>query len=265
MIQKEIRDLVLIHGWGFGSRVWKNFIPYLEAQWRVTCIDLPGYGSPAIKDESIFNKARRIEQADINKTNIDKAANSITLNVPKNAIILAWSLGGMVAMKLVCRRDDLKALVLLASSPCFLNKKDWQHGIAPSNFNKLFNQLGKDKIKTLQMFTVLAAMGEAHPKQTINKLNECLVSNVPEQKTLLSGLEILRDEDLRQTLIKLGCPVGIIFGENDILVKRESASAIQELRPDIDTVEISGVGHTPFLSRPRETAAALLKLTAGFL
>ncbi len=251
MSQKEIRDLVLIHGWGFDNRIWRNFIPHLEDQWQVTCIDLPGYGASKNKVEPHLDQG-----------SIDQIVNRINSDIPENATILAWSLGGTVAMKLVQRRSDIKALVLLASSPCFLKKQDWQHGVEPAEFNQLVSQLSKDKIKTLQLFSGLVAKGEAHPKRTIKELNEHLVSNVPEQEILMSGLEILRDEDLRLALVRQHCPMGIIFGENDILVKYSTGCAIQELRPDIHTIEIPETGHAPFLSRPQETADALTKLTA---
>jgi len=251
MRQKEIRDLILIHGWGFNHRVWKKFIPHVEDRWRVKCIDLPGYGDPENKIDSHSDRE-----------GIDQILNSINADIPENAIILAWSLGGTLAMKLVQRRSDIKALVLLASNPCFLKKQDWQHGVEPAEFNKLVSQLSKDKIKTLQTFASLVAMGEKNPRQIINELNDHLLSDVPEQKILMSGLEILREEDLRQDLVKLHCPIGIIFGENDILIKRTTGSAIQSSRPDIHTIEIPETGHAPFLSRPRETADALMKLTA---
>jgi pimeloyl-[acyl-carrier protein] methyl ester esterase len=254
MTQNESSELVLIHGWGFNHRVWKTFIPYLEDRWKVKCIDLPGYGVA----ENITESEYEYEQG-----TIDQIVNSINPDISKNSIILAWSLGGIVALKLAQNRNDIKALMLLASSPCFLKKQDWQYGVEPDEFNQLVSQLSKDKIKTLQTFAGLVAMGEKHPRQTINELNEYLVSDVPEQETLMSGLEILRDEDLRPKLVKLHCPIGMIFGENDILIKRSARSAIQALRPDIHTIEIPETGHAPFLSHPRETADALIKLTAS--
>jgi pimeloyl-[acyl-carrier protein] methyl ester esterase len=249
MIKKETRELVLIHGWGFNNRIWKKFILHLEDQWRVTCIDLPGYGA-----------REKLAHADI-----DQIVSNVEPDIPDNAVLFAWSLGGLIATKLAHSRSDIKALVLVASSPCFLNKQDWQHGVEPADFDQLLSQLSEDKIKTLQIFAGLVAMGEAHPRQTISELNEYLVSDVPDQETLMSGLEILRDEDLRQTMKKQNCPIGIIFGENDILVRRSTGNAIQASRPDIHTIEISATGHAPFLSRPRETADALMKLTAGVL
>ncbi|RKZ43520.1 MAG: hypothetical protein DRQ58_12500 [Gammaproteobacteria bacterium] len=250
MTQNKISELVLIHGWGFNYRIWRKFIPHIEDRWSVKCINLPGYGSPENKDGPDFDQE-----------SIDQIVNSINSDIPENAIILGWSLGGTVAIKLAQRRSDIKALVLLASSPCFMKKQDWQHGIEPDEFNHLLSQLSKDKIKTLHTFAGLVAMGEKHPRQTINELNEYILSNVPEQKTLMSGLEILRDEDLRQNLVKLHCPIGMIFGENDILIKRSTGSATQITRKDIHTIVIPETGHAPFLSRPRETADALIKLT----
>jgi len=240
---------VLIHGWGFDNRIWKNFILHLEDQWNVTCIDLPGYGA-----------RKKLAHADI-----DQIVSNVEPDIPDNAVLFAWSLGGLIATKLAHSRSDIKSLVLVASSPCFMKKQDWQHGVATADFNQLVDQLSKDKNKTLQTFVGLVAMGEAHPKHTIKELNEQLESNVPDQETLMSGLEILRDEDLRQDLIKQHCPIGIIFGENDILVKHSTGDALQASRPDIHTIEISATGHAPFLSRPQETADALMKLTAGLV
>jgi len=248
MSQKEIKELVLIHGWGVDSRIWKKFILHLEDEWRITCIDLPGYGA-----------REKLVQVDI-----DQIVSSIEIDVPQNAVLFAWSLGGVIATKLASRRNDIKALVLVASSPCFLKKQDWQHGVDPVDFNKLVSQISKDKIKTLQTFAGLVAVGEKHPRQIIKELTELLVAKAPEQETLVSGLDILRDEDLRQALAKLLCPVGIILGENDILVKRSTGNAIQESRSDIYTIKIPETGHAPFLSCPQETADALMKITARF-
>jgi pimeloyl-[acyl-carrier protein] methyl ester esterase len=254
MTQKQNRDLLLIHGWGFNNQIWRNFIPHIEGLWRVTCIDLPGYSSSENKNVPSFDQG-----------SIDQIVNSINSDIPENATILAWSLGGTVALKLAHSRNDIKALVLIASSPCFLNKQDWQHGVEPEDFNRLVSQLGKDKIKTLQTFAGLVAMGEEHPRQTIKELNEHLVSNVPEQETLMSGLEILRNEDLRQALVEVHCPIDIIFGENDTLVKRSTGQALQDVCPGVRTIEISETGHAPFISRPQETADALMKLTANII
>ncbi len=34
----------MVHGWGLHSGIWDDFVPLLEASFRVTCVDLPGHG-----------------------------------------------------------------------------------------------------------------------------------------------------------------------------------------------------------------------------
>ncbi|MEE8233470.1 MAG: alpha/beta fold hydrolase, partial [Gammaproteobacteria bacterium] len=109
-------SLVLIHGWGFGRWIWDSFIPCLEDRWRVTSIDLPGYGA---SEKLVF--------ADNSKADINQIVRRINPDIPKNSTLLGWSLGGLIAMKLASVRKDIKSLVLIANSPCFLKKSDWQH------------------------------------------------------------------------------------------------------------------------------------------
>src|SRR5512144_1225459 len=37
-------DLVLVHGWGMHSGIWEDVIEALMDDYRVTYLDLPGYG-----------------------------------------------------------------------------------------------------------------------------------------------------------------------------------------------------------------------------
>lgn len=249
----ELKNLVLIHGWGFGGRIWSDFIPYIKDQWRITNINLPGYGV-----------SEKIAHVDLDETNIDQIVNLISADIPEKAIILAWSLGGLVATRFACIRKDITALILVASSPCFLNKPDWQHGVDPVALDQLARSLSENKTKALQQFSGLVAMGDEHPRETISKLSEHVNDNAPEIEKLKAGLEILRQEDLRSVVTKLCCPIGMIFGEKDMLVKCSTGKAMQALRADINTIEIADTGHAPFLTRPQETADAITKLTDNF-
>ena len=244
-----LTDLVLIHGWGFDGRVWNEFVPYVKDQWRVTTIDLPGYDG-AVKTSC---------------ADLDDIVNLVSPNVPEGATILAWSLGGLIATKLIGVRKDIKALVSIASSPCFLNKPDWQHGVDPVDLIQLDKLLNKDKAKALQEFAGLVSMGDGSPRRTMNKLNDYIGEKTAGLGALKAGLAILKEEDLRCQLAEEQGTISMIFGENDILVKRSAGKAVQELKPNIRTIEISGTGHAPFISRPKETADALMDLTGNNL
>jgi pimeloyl-[acyl-carrier protein] methyl ester esterase len=252
--EKKKKDLVLIHGWGFGRWIWESFIPCVEDRWCVTSINLPGYGGSG-----------KLVFTDNEEANINQIVKRISPNVPKNSIVLAWSLGGLIATKLAQVRRDIKALVLLASSPCFLNKPGWRGGIEPDDFNRLASRLSEDKTKTLQEFAGLVTMGDKHPKQTRNILCEHSGDNAPNLETLQAGLHVLSSVDLRRVMANQHCSIGMIFGENDVLVRRSTAKAVRAIRPDIKTIEITESGHAPFLSHPQETADALTKLMGSLL
>lgn len=187
----------------------------------------------------------------------------VCMQVPEHSVLVGWSLGGLVAVRLASIRKDIKAVVLMASSPCFLNKPDWDHGITLFEFEKLAKELAKDREKALRRFSGLVASGDRFPRQTMTSLNNAIIDNMPSLDALRSGLEILSKEDQRRLLPELHCPVDMILGAKDVLVKPSLRDAMQNLRPGMATVEIAA-GHAPFLSCPRQTAVALTKLINNF-
>ena len=250
MASDKTSTLVLIHGWAIGSWVWKKFTPYLNAYQQVITIDLPGYKQPA-KQPTNLNAPQNIAQI----------AQEISAKIPKNSILVGWSLGGLIATKLAHIRQDISALVLLASSPCFINKTDWKNGIEPIDYAQLSDMLRKDQIKALQRFIGLVATGDSNPRQTIQHLKQHISNNMPCQQTLETGLGILKNTDQRNLLKNAHCPVSIILGNNDTLIKHTTKTTIQKTHPQIEIMSIANAGHAPFLSQPQQTASAINNLS----
>ena len=100
------RDLVLLHGWGLNAEVWQSIIPRFSAHYRLHLVDLPGYG------RSQHFGALTLEQM----------AAQLLPALPPQAIVVGWSLGGLVATQLALSAPEkLAALITVASSPCFLS------------------------------------------------------------------------------------------------------------------------------------------------
>lgn len=236
--------VALIHGWALGSWVWQDFVQHLQHRWQIVKVDLPGYGVLAgeIADD------------------IEHWLDIVSPQVPINAVLVGWSLGGTVAIRLASRRPDIKVLILLASNPCFLNSEDWHHGAATADFEKLEQQLACDKVAALKMFLGLVTKGDRHPRQSMRFLQQQLKEKMPPREVLQSGLQILRQQDLRQILVDYSGAIGMVFGSNDILVKPQTGKAMQAIRSDIRIAQITEVGHAPFLSWPQETATILINL-----
>ena len=107
--------LLMIHGWGVNSEIWISLVDELKFFASVYVVDLPGMGG----------------SSSISPYTLDNLAKEIKANVPiKKCSILGWSLGGQVAMNLAIRMPEfVEKLILMSTTPCFVEKKDWSYGV----------------------------------------------------------------------------------------------------------------------------------------
>lgn len=102
--------LVLLHGWGLNAEVWRCVSEELASHFTLHLVDLPGYG----------------RSRGFGAMSLDEMAEQVLNAAPQNAIWLGWSLGGLVASQIALSRPDrVKALVTVASSPCFSAQDAW--------------------------------------------------------------------------------------------------------------------------------------------
>ena len=108
-------------------------------------------------------------------------------------VIMGWSLGGQLATKLVQhiyeQTGQLKALITLASNPCFISNETWEIGMENSTFLSFKDSFEKDPLTTLKRFCYLVTQGRSNAKQDWQKLQ----SSVNDEELALksSGLDML--------------------------------------------------------------------------
>ena len=238
------KDLVFIHGWGMNSGAFTSFIPYLSADFRITTIDLPGFGENAAHVPTPYTVASLSEM--------------IAPLLPSQSIVVGWSLGGLVAQKLAAQRPNLLAgLVTIASTPRFVAGPCWP-GIAADLLNMFKQQLEKNFSKTLERFLAIQAMGSDTAKQDIKAIREQITEfPSPSEEALKEGLHILSCEDLRSELKRIIVPTLRLYGRLDSLVPTSGIDRICELHPQADTVVLPHASHAPFISHPQQTADIL--------
>ena len=240
-------DLVMIHGWGLHSGIWDDFAPLLEANFRVTCVDLPGHGRSGWRGED----------------SLEEWVDAVLAVVPKRAAWLGWSLGGLVAMRAAQRHPrHVSALVTLASTPCFVRQPGWQSAMLPSLLETFSVELVQDYARTLERFLSLQVRGSERANAVLKALRATLLAQgEPDAAALLAGLDILRSSDLREGLKSLDRPWLMIMGERDMLVPvnagRETSTLCATARLEV----IEGAGHAPFLAAPQ----AVARLISRFL
>jgi malonyl-CoA O-methyltransferase len=169
----------------------------------------------------------------------------------------------MVALELArSRPGDLAALVLIATTPCFLARDDWPAGMNPGVLDGFAAGLAGDYRRTLSNFLALQTWGDENAAQALRSLRASLDSHgEPDRHALVAGLGILREADLRDALATIAVPTLVIAGEHDRITPVAAGRELAARLPTARFVEVAKAGHAPFLSHPE----AVLREVAGFL
>lgn len=241
---------MLLHGWGLNSGCWHSVLATLAEQYQVITIDLPGFGENVgnCPDEySLINLSQRI-----------------AAYIPEDAIVLGWSMGGLVAQQLaIDNKIKLKALVTLASTPCFEQKTDW-HGIKPAVLNLFERQLENDYEQTISRFLAIQALGSPSAKSEIRELKRAISAHSkPSTIALRSGLKLLSTVDLRDQIKTIIAPTLRMYGRLDSLVPADGIESIQRLQPQAESVVFKHAAHAPFMSHPNEWLTSLNRFIAS--
>tara|TARA_R110001599_G_scaffold85738_2_gene229925 strand:+ start:45356 stop:46141 length:786 start_codon:yes stop_codon:yes gene_type:complete len=239
-------DLVLLHGWGVNSGVWQPIAEQLEQLFKVTYIDLPGFG----QNNDVLPKTY----------NMESVAACVAKVIPPQSIVVGWSLGGLIAQHIaVCESDKIKQLVLVATSPKFQKQNEWP-GIDPVILQTFSAQLVNNLSKTIERFLAIQAMGSESAKTDIKKIKSS-IELYPQANilALTAGLTLLEQIDLRTKLVEFAMPVHWMLGRLDSLVPIKLGEYIKQTLPDNHSVTVfPHASHAPFISHTEEFLADLL-------
>jgi len=233
-------DIVLLHGWGFHGDVWKSVTTRLIKNYRVTCVDLPGYG------RSQHAPGNRMAET------LDEITTAVAKNVPDKAAWVGWSLGGLLALnQSINNPESINKLILIASSPQFTQADDWNCAIAEEHLQRFNEELEHDYQGIITRFLSLQAQGCPDAKEQIRTLQaEIFKHGHPSVDTLRNGLTLLQQTRLRSKLPTINIPTLIIAGKRDRLVPPAAIEATQRALINATSFFINNAGHAPFLSHP---------------
>jgi malonyl-CoA O-methyltransferase len=237
-------DIVLLHGWALHGGMWGPWTDALAQRARLHFVDLPGHG-------------RSRWPADT--STLQDLARAVSAQVPAGAAVIGWSLGGMVALELARTRPaDIAALVLLATTPCFLARDDWTAGMSPGVLEGFAAGLAGDYRRTIANFLALQTWGDEHATQALRAMRASLDAHgEPDPRALAAGLDILRRADLRDSLGAVAVPTLVIAGEHDRITPVAAGRELAARLPTARFLEVPKAGHAPFLSHPQAVSDAV--------
>lgn len=236
-------DLVLVHGWGLHGGIWAQLPQRLALRFRVTVVDLPGHGRSPL--------AARMD--------IDGIADELAALVEQPALWLGWSLGGLIALTLAARRpQQVQGLVLVDTTPKFVQDGNWAHGMAAEVFAEFARGLEHDYRATLLRFLSLQAGAGEAGRALIRQLRSKMFRyGEPQPAALRAGLAILRDTDLRAVLAGIHAPALVLHGSHDRLTPPAAGEYLAARLPRARYRMLRGAGHAPFLADPETFVAAI--------
>ena len=239
--------LLLIHGWSMHGGIWEQLATQLAQNFRVHCVDLPGHG---------FNVGRDLSRQRIVGINPDLHFDSIVdqLSAPFNEplTLCGWSLGGQIALRWAMRHpQQVNRLVLVATTPCFVQQPDWPCAMAVETLIEFSAALHADYAQTLRRFIALQMQGSERERELLAYVRQRLFSRgEPDMAALQHALEILRDTDMRAQLKAIAHKTLVIAGDRDRLTPLAASTFLAQSLPAARLVKIANAAHAPFLSHP---------------
>ena len=224
-------DVILLHGWGMSSEVFRPWLAQLRLRSNVILLDLPGFG-------------RSVAQPELS---IEALLDQLRAFIPARAVLIGWSLGGAIALAFTQRfPGHCTAIMTIACNPCFVARGDWLHAMAPETFRDFQQQIAVNPKSTLLRFLALQVRGGDNERELLRWLR----TQTPAQnaEALTWGLQLLTQIDAREALRQ--CDVfGVhVFGSADALVPAAAVAPISALAPQHWAVLIDGAAHIPFIS-----------------
>ncbi len=230
-VQGSGPDLMLLHGWAMRADIWSEVAEMLAPAFRVHVVDLNSFSGTITPDSMTEALA-----------NLDVRA----------ATVCGWSLGGQVALRWARREPrQVTRLVLIATTPRFVNGTDWNHGMDRADFDRFVQDFGVRAEETLNHFALLQAHGDTRGRDVARRLREEITPvSRDTQPTLDAGLRMLEETDLRAQLPAISQPALIVHGERDSVIPLAAGAYLARELDDAQLQVIAGAAHAPFISNP---------------
>lgn len=229
----EGADVVLLHGWGCDHTIWEGVQKHLEDRFRVTSIDLPGFGESSEPPVA---------------WGVEEYASSLELFLEKqgieNPILMSHSHGGRVSI-LYGSRNPVRKIILVDAA-----------GVKPRRSLRYY--LKVYSFKTMKRLAPLF-LGKKRAAEMIEKKRSASGSAdynaaSPVMRATLSRVV---NTDLRRVMPLITAPTLLVWGEKDTATPLDNAKKMEKLIPGSGLVVFPDAGHYSFLERPAQFAAVI--------
>jgi len=236
------KEILLFTGWGATCDVWEMIIPALSECYQINC------HAPSWLSETKVNASL---------SNFDEYIDELAKTIKNSKYVIAWSMGGLLAIALAKRYPHLiKKICFISSVPNFVVKDDQHAGIDFDWYQAFLHQYQQQPLRTLKKFLTLQVKGDVFAKQTLANLKKCCQFDAYDLIECGYGLELLYKLNLKEELTNLNCETVFIHGKQDAVV---ASQAVQHAAACSNSLIhwIENAGHVPQLSHAKQVLCVI--------
>lgn len=231
------QPLVLVHGFPLDHSAWQPLLPLLEEHFDLILPDLRGFGGSDVGS----GVPGMDDYAD------DLAALLDACGLPK-AFVAGHSMGGYVALAFARRHASRLLGLGLVGSQAAADPPERK--IARYDTAALVREKGNSAVLGMAEKLSANAAHVAFFQQIIQRQGVDGIAGA------LAAMAERRDS--LGTVTALSVPLLLIHGEADALIPADRSSEMKQANPTAVLVTLPGVGHSPAVEAPGETADSLL-------
>lgn len=242
------KTLVLVNGFGETQEVWADVVARLPPDLRIVTFDHAGTGRASA---AAFSQHRYLNLGPYAR-DLGDLAQALEL---RDAVIVGHSVGGMIGLlAAVDRPSAFGKLVLIGSSPRYLDEPGYRGGFTEADLQQVYRSLMHDYAKWAEAYAPIV-MGNADRPQLAEHFASMLKRIDP--KHALSALCAIFQSDHRDDLAKVRQPTLILQTKHDPAVPIEVARYLNAHIAGSQLVIVKAEGHFPHVSAPSEIVEAL--------
>ncbi len=251
----EGRTVVLVHGFGCDSAVWRFLRPHLEQDYDVVTFDLVGAGR---SDPSAYDPAR-YDSLDGYADDLVQLCEVLDLS---DAALIGHSVSAMTVVLAAPRLPErVTALVLVAPSPRYLDDEGagYRGGFTRADVDQLLDALESNWVGWAES-TAPMIMGAEHPELGQDLAGTfCRID--PDVAAQFAEVTFLSDN--RADLAQVEVPTLVLQCSQDALAAVAVGEYVADELPKGSLQVLHATGHCPHMSAPDETAAAVRAFLGG--
>jgi pimeloyl-ACP methyl ester carboxylesterase len=223
-------DILCVHGIGASMIIYRRLVPWLAESYRVTCIDLPGFGASDKPkdltyslDEQAANLLRIIEALDL-----------------KNPLLVASSMGGAITLRAALLEPDARGIVALAPA---VDPRRIPTVLLPlTQYGDRLHRLNTSAVIRAVVQQVIARRELITPA-LLALYQEPFRDKGDSSSSFMKAFGLLGDRRMPLLFKDVRAPLLIVRGLRDRLVKQAACEDLKRLIPHAQILTHPTAGH----------------------